>query len=157
MKRLIGCALWIGCLSSPLAAQIQNTAPFQPPTRAGLRGATYLPFTEPGALRVVADMDLDGDEDLILFHLSDPLVAANGWDGFQVWSNVGRGRFEPRSAVVFAQTTNVMALLQPLAGDVNGDGFPDLVVSSERRFGPGFSGFEVHFGTGDGNFKAARS
>jgi FG-GAP-like repeat len=90
--------------------------------------------------------DVDGDGDLDLASMSFGCC-----NGFRVYRNGGDGTWTPSAGVNGGNSGSVLTF-----GDVNGDGWPDLAVSSDRGavyVGDG----QGHFVRADGNLPGAGS
>src|SRR5262245_14137684 len=136
---LPGAALLVSFLASSARAQ----DPFDV--------ARALPFAHDGSLRVVADLDLDGAPDPILF-LSPQVVY--DWAGMQTWMNQGNFQFTPGSTVNFdfLGYDDDISRMKPLVGDVTGDGIPDVVMDLFLYPPKIGSGLLVYPGLGNGGF-----
>lgn len=86
----------------------------------------------------VVDFDLDGDDDIVLlcyrecFYPSSPLAGGSQGNGLVLLNE--RGVFDPKNAInfpigLFGSNTKNDAID---VGDVNGDGYPDIVTSSGK-------------------------
>jgi uncharacterized protein (DUF2141 family) len=103
--------------------------------------------TSPVAL-AVADLNGDGKLDLAVADMNDPSNADNG--GVSVLLGNGDGTFQPPVFYPVGLFPTSLAI-----GDLNGDGKPDLAISSiVGAFGLEASALNVLLGNGDGTFKA---
>ena len=115
--------------------------------------AAYDGYTTAGgdgdACVAAADLDADGDRDLI-FSSPSSMVGLDG--GVAVFRNQGAGTFAARELVSFGIpfTTGAAALA---AGDLNGDGRPDVVAIEPEAAHAG--GWLVMLGDGQGGLSAA--
>jgi hypothetical protein len=81
------------------------------------------PETDLGQIRIVKDMDADGDVDLVWI----------AEDAVQLWFNDGQGEFTkgplhvPSTPIVLPEHSLYALQTYPVAGDVNGDGLEDVV------------------------------
>ena len=108
-----------------------------------LSGGAY-----PYSLKVV---DLNGDGKL-------DLVTANSWSGtVGVLLGNGDGSFQAAVTYSSGDKTNVVQISSVAAADVNGDGHPDLLLTTQSMGANGNNGgaVSVLLGNGDGTFQAA--
>jgi hypothetical protein len=108
-----------------------------------LSGGAY-----PYSLKVV---DLNGDGKL-------DLVAANSWSGtVGVLLGNGNGTFQPTVTYSSGDKANVAQISSVAVADVNGDGKPDLLLTTESMGANGNNGGAVSalLGNGDGTFQPA--
>jgi hypothetical protein len=113
---------------------------FQTPTIVGAG-------TNPAAI-AVADLNGDGKLDLAVGNQQDPSGSFNG--GVSVLLGNGDGTFKTPVFYAVADFPTSLAI-----GDLNGDGKPDLAISSfAAAFGLEGSALNVLLGNGDGTFKA---
>ena len=109
--------------------------------------ADYAPNSTPtayfdGVQAVVADFNCDGKSDIAAGN--DSLAGSSPSPGFDVYVNKGDGTFAP--SVRYADEVNYERSCTSIgAGDINGDGFPDIVCSN--------NGIDVFLGNGDGTFQ----
>ena len=81
------------------------------------------PEADLGQIRIVEDMDADGDVDLVWI----------GENAVQLWFNDGQGEFTkgplhvPSTPIVLPVSTLYALQTYPVAGDANGDGLKDVV------------------------------
>ena len=108
---------------------------------------TYSAGSMPAGI-AAADVNGDGKPDLVVADQSDPFVTSRP-DGFvYVLLNDGAGGFKTPSKLTAGTYPYSV-----YAGDVNGDGKPDLVVASSDSHAA--YTLAVLFGKGDGGFQAA--
>jgi hypothetical protein len=107
-----------------------------------------LPLTIPGGSGAIALADLNGDGILDVVSVSGPVGGPN--HGSAVYAGNGDGTFQttPFFTVPLAAYEYQYSIA---AGDVNGDGNPDLLVGEEGITGPNLA---VFLGDGHGNFTA---
>ncbi len=95
-------------------------------------------------IRAVADFDLDGNDDLVVAQ-SNPLLYPI--DSFTIYYGQNDGSYVPGTPVS-AFPTGYEGDFYMLAGDVTGDGIPDVVTSLREFSGSPGSGFLVYEGLG---------
>lgn len=115
----------------------------------GCGGAWEQREVDPVAFSVVGGGDLDGDGDVDLF----------GWDASRVGHTAyglgdggfvtASGTFDPAAAYTGYNQGGAYR-----AGDVDGDGIPDIVTYEYSSGGTASTGIHVHRGNGDGTFAA---
>ncbi|MBI5517393.1 MAG: VCBS repeat-containing protein [Deltaproteobacteria bacterium] len=100
---------------------------------------------QPGAAVVAADRNADGADDLIV-------TGAQGWTSIVVGTSTGAGAFTTalRPAASFSQLAAAGSV--PVAGDFNGDGYPDVALLPTQN---GWSGIPVAYTVPDGSFSVS--
>jgi len=88
------------------------------------------------------DIDNDGDMDFV----TSPMSSSSG-NGIEVWENDGTGNFSLKASN--AGGTNATDGHELAVGDINGDGFQDIVFPSS-----GSNGLRVLINDGNGNFSS---
>ncbi len=104
--------------------------------RGGFRAAFMIPY-QPGMIMIPVDADGDGDDDVLTL---EPYA--------MLYRNDGTGRMQP-VADAFGTTPPRTGAAIPVAGDLDGDGDPDLVMAT----GPGVA--DVWLNDGKGHFSPA--
>ncbi|HEX6813488.1 MAG TPA: VCBS repeat-containing protein [Planctomycetota bacterium] len=131
------CFALVVCLSSTAIAQHWLTAPLQVSSQLNER------------VRAFADFDGDGRRDLVVTRLDPLLHMTTFWIAF----GTGAGDFVagPNQTLL---PTGYHGDAYVLAGDVTGDGLPDVVMSYHGASGPLGSGFVTWRNLGGGTFAA---
>jgi len=148
----------LSLLLSPVVAVAQRAGEVGPPATGGRAyvAARYLSELETtpasAGVQVTADLDLDGDVDLLI---AERPSLAYPTTGVQTWLNGGQGDFQLAHLLALPYSTSDFFEqgLYVFAADLTGDGVPDLAYERKDIYqlvGP--SGVLVHPGLGDGSF-----
>ena len=86
--------------------------------------------TLPTAFILAHDIDLDGDEDLIIGTRSIPFAYGIP-AGIQVWENDGKGEFQNITSKFGEEIQSLGMLTSGAIADLDGDGNPELIVAGE--------------------------
>jgi hypothetical protein len=91
----------------------------------------------------VADVDRDGDQDVIFTGSTGPRTTGL----VELWLNDGRGYFTDATTSAFPAGTD--AFVPPAVGDLNGDGYPEIVIGQGNQ---GLASKRVLWNNGNGSF-----
>jgi hypothetical protein len=98
----------------------------------------------------VADFNGDGNLDVAIANSN----LGETEDGYaSIWFGLGNGDFKP-SSVQYAAGSHPWSIA---AGDLNGDGVPDLVVTDDNSYGGSGNTLWVLLNNGDGTFTSGQS
>lgn len=76
-----------------------------------------------------ADVDLDGDQDLIVFEGPSPTPGVT-YAGWRLWTNTGAGEFDQGPLEPFAAVEDFEPA-EPGLADLTGDGLPELILRND--------------------------
>ncbi len=138
MNRLAYRFALLAAVSTPAASQSWTQAPLEIVSDLG------------NDIRAIADFDLDGNLDLVVMQAN---LSVSGMSSFRVHYGQNDGSYV-QGPTTSAFPVGYEAEYFTLAGDVTGDGLPDLVTSlREINANPGH-GFLLYEGLGAGGFAA---